>query len=60
MKPLITEIWTQDIENPDLWHGNYGVMLNTAALNEREAFFEVTRVPAMPQMSQEQRYFITR
>ncbi len=60
MKPLLTEIWTQDIENPELWHGNYGVILNTAALDEREAFFDVTRIPAMPQMPQKQRYMIAR
>ena len=44
MKTLITEIWIQDTQNPDLWHGNYGVMINTAALDERQAFFDVTRV----------------
>lgn len=56
MKTLVTEIWTQDTENPDLWHGNYGVMINTAALNEREAYFDVIRISAMPQEPLSHRY----
>jgi hypothetical protein len=60
MKNLITEIWTQDTQDHDLWHGNYGVMVNTAALNEREGIFEVIRVPAMPPRGQEQRFMNVR
>jgi hypothetical protein len=60
MKDLITEIWIQDVENPDLWHGKHGVMINTAALSEREAFFEVTRISALPPITQEQRFLIAR
>jgi hypothetical protein len=60
MKYLETEIWTQDLESPDLWHGKYALMLNTAALNEREAYFDVTKVPAMPHLGQAQRYLIAR
>jgi hypothetical protein len=40
-----TEIWYQDVEDSDLWFGEHGVMVNTAALNEREFYFEVIRVP---------------
>ena len=59
MKTL-TEIWTQDIQDPDLWHGNYGVMVNTAALDEREVYFDITRVPSMPQMAHQHRFMIAR
>ena len=60
MNYLETEVWTQDLERPDLWHGKYGLMVNTVALNEREAYFEVTRVPAMPHQVPTQRYLIAR
>jgi hypothetical protein len=43
-----TEIWYQDVEDSDLWFGEHGVMVNTAALNEREFYFEVIRVPHYP------------
>ena len=38
--------WRQLPGEPDLWQGEHGVLINTAALREREAFFEVTRVAA--------------
>jgi hypothetical protein len=60
MKHLITEVWTQDTQDSDLWHGKFGVMLNTVALDEREAFFDVIRVPAMPHSTPQQRYLIAR
>lgn len=41
-----TELWRQLPDEPDLWHGEHGVLINTAALLEREAFFEVTRIAA--------------
>ncbi len=47
MKELLTygaEIWYQDNSDYDLWHGPQGLIVNTAALEEREAFYEVTRV----------------
>ena len=40
------EIWYQDSLDNDLWHGEHGVLVNTAALNEREAYFQVSRIPA--------------
>lgn len=42
------EIWYQDVEDSDLWFGEHGVMVNTAALNEREFYFDVIRVPHHP------------
>lgn len=36
-----TEVWTQDGEDQDLWHGPAGVIVNTAALEERKAFFRI-------------------
>ncbi len=42
-----TEQWRQLPGEPDLWQGDHGVLINTAALREREAFFEVTRVAAV-------------
>ena len=38
------ECWQQDPDAPDLWHGDAGVILNTAALEERAFYFEVVRV----------------
>lgn len=40
--PKPTEAWYQVEE--DLWRGAKDVMLNTAALNEREAYFDIIRV----------------
>ena len=39
-----SEVWYQDALEADLWHNDKGLLVNTAALNEREAFFDVTRV----------------
>ncbi|MGL4611664.1 MAG: hypothetical protein ACRCYY_18630 [Trueperaceae bacterium] len=48
-KPIkVTEMWYQDIEDSDLWFGEHGVILNTAALDEREVYFEIIRVPQQP------------
>ena len=38
---LETEIWTQDSEDENLWHGPAGVIVNTAALEERRAFYQI-------------------
>ncbi len=38
------EVWRQDEGNPDLWHHPNGLMINTAALKEREVFFTIVRV----------------
>jgi hypothetical protein len=38
------EIWRQDPDNADLWHAAHGVIINTSALNEREAYFEIVRL----------------
>ncbi|MGL4611663.1 MAG: hypothetical protein ACRCYY_18625 [Trueperaceae bacterium] len=40
------ETWYQDLEDGNLWHGTHGVILNTAALIEREFFYNIQRVPA--------------
>jgi len=39
------EIWRQDNDSQDLWHNNNGLIVNTAALNEREAYLEIMRIP---------------
>ena len=39
LKP--TEVWHQDSHDADLWHGPHGVILNAAALEEREFYFDV-------------------
>ncbi len=41
-----TEVWYQDPEDGNLWHGTHGVIVNTAALVEREFFYNVERVTA--------------
>lgn len=43
-----SEVWYQDTLEQDLWHNDKGLLVNTAALQEREAFFEVTRVAFQP------------
>jgi hypothetical protein len=43
-----TEVWYQDAEDSDLWFGEHGVIVNTAALAEREFYYEVIRVPHHP------------
>jgi hypothetical protein len=40
-----TEVWYQDPEDSNLWHGTHGVIVNTAALIEREFFYNIERVP---------------
>lgn len=40
-----TEVWYQDPEDNNLWHGTHGVIVNTAALVEREFFYNIERVP---------------
>lgn len=40
------EVWYQDTQNHDLWSNEQGLLVNTAALNEREAYFDITRVDA--------------
>jgi len=39
-----SEVWYQDADSPDLWHGDNGVIVNTAALEERGFYFNVLRV----------------
>jgi hypothetical protein len=41
-----TEVWYQDPEDGNLWHGTHGVIVNTAALVEREFFYNIERVAA--------------
>lgn len=47
-KYKVSEVWYQDKENPDLWHGKHGVIVNTAALNEREFYFDIIRITVQP------------
>ena len=41
-----SELWYQDPEDKNLWHGKHGVIINTAALNEREFYYTVVRIPS--------------
>lgn len=43
-----TEVWQQNPESPDFWHGPNGVIINTAALNEREFYYNVIRITFLP------------
>lgn len=36
-----TEIWQRDNVDANLWHGEQGLIINTAALEERKFFFDV-------------------
>lgn len=36
-----TEFWRRDAKDLDLWHGENGLILNTAALQERKAYYNV-------------------
>jgi hypothetical protein len=48
-----SEVWYQDQENADMWHGRHGVIINTAALNEREFYFDIIRITQHPSYSKE-------
>ena len=39
LKP--TEVWQQDALDADFWHGPNGIIVNTAALKEREFYFDI-------------------
>lgn len=41
-KPI--EVWQQDLQDHHLWHGENGVMVNEAALKDREFYFDIVRV----------------
>jgi len=42
----LVETWIQDPEDSDLWHGEHGVIVNTAALEMRKAFYTIIRQTA--------------
>ena len=45
------EVWHQDPIDNDMWANENGLLINTAALEERASYFEVAelvRVPARP------------
>ena len=56
VKLTSTETWYQDTEDTNLWHGNHGVIVNTAALEERTFYFDIIRVPASSAAQQERDY----
>lgn len=47
---LRQEVWYPHPSEKDLWIGEHGLLVNTAALEERTAYFEVVRllVPPLP------------
>ena len=42
LKP--TEVWQQDTQDADFWHGPNGIIVNTTALKEREFYFDIVLV----------------
>jgi hypothetical protein len=38
------ERWQQDDSDVDLWHGPNGLIVNTAALREREEYYRLDRI----------------
>ena len=48
-----SEVWYQDLEDANMWHGKHGVIINTAALNEREFYFDIIRITHQPSYSKE-------
>lgn len=45
---LKQEIWHQNPFEKDLWAGENGLIINTAALRERASNFEIVEVPVQP------------
>jgi hypothetical protein len=43
-----SEVWYQDRDDADMWHGKHGVIINTAALNEREFYYDIIRITVQP------------
>lgn len=46
---LKQEVWYQDPADKELWVGEGGMLINTAALEERSYYFEIVRLPAQPE-----------
>lgn len=46
---LKQETWHQDPADHDLWMGGNGLIVNTAALDERADYFEIVRAAVLPQ-----------
>ena len=38
---LASEVWTRDDLDANLWHGPHGVIVNTAALEERKRLYQL-------------------
>ncbi|UCH25420.1 MAG: hypothetical protein JSV66_16040 [Trueperaceae bacterium] len=47
LRPL--ELWKQDATDTDLWHHPAGLIVNTAALDQREDYFNIVRIHARVQ-----------
>ena len=45
---LRQEVWHQDSAEKDLWINENGLLVNTAALEERASYFEVAELIRMP------------
>ena len=44
LRPL--ELWKQDVTDTDLWHHAGGLIVNKAALDERQGYFNIVRIHA--------------
>lgn len=42
LKPV--ETWLQDDQDPDLWHHACGLIVNSAALDERGTYYRLVRL----------------
>ncbi len=43
-QPKPIEVWQQDSQQQDLWLFTNGIMVNSAALKERESYFDIIRI----------------
>ena len=48
---LQVETWYQDTTDAHIWYDDSGLLINEPALNEREAYFDVVRVPVNDDLS---------
>jgi len=50
------EVWFQTNFDSDLWEAESGLIVNTDALNKREAYFAISRVPSAVNFDSNQRF----
>ena len=50
------EVWFQTNFDSDLWEAENGLIVNTDALDKREAYFAISRVPSAVNFDSSQRF----